>query len=254
MAPLNYINYLNVAASCIIALYTIDLDLGPEYDFFNKFNMREYPRRYEEGSMTPAEPFFFIFNIVAFFLMIFAVVQLLPAYRSSPMVQEGVEYWYFGGAIAHLFAYNLADEANESFTKRFFSTFFFGVVAGCVWKILDNQARATRVSDNSTEEFWLLRFPFSLQAAWIISTIIMSANVLFKNEDGGNDDDAGFNYSSFMYVLVVLISLVVYAGLSVKLLLFNGDSPNYVIPAVISLVTVSKMYRCPCFLQLLRIL
>jgi len=228
MAPLNYINYLNVAASCIIAMHTLDIDLGPEFDFFDKFNMRDFFRTFEEGSFTPSEPFFLFFSIIAMFLMIFAVVQVLPAYRSSPMVQEGVQYWYFAGTVVQLFANRLADEADDSFVRRFFSTLFYGLVVGSLWKILDNQARAKTVSDNSAEEFWLLRFPFSLQAAWVTAITIMSANVLFIGEE------EGFTFSSFMHGLVVFVSLIVYAGLSVKLLLFNNDSPNYTIPAVFS--------------------
>jgi hypothetical protein len=234
MTSLNYINYLNLIATFFISIHTLEIDLGPEYEFLENFNMNEFPRRYEEGSLTPAEPFFFVFNIVALALFVFAVVQLLPAYRSSPMVQDGIQHWYFSATVAQVLAHIIGGERGEGFTRSFISFLFFGVMCGCVWKILYNQANLSTPS--STEEYWILRFPFSLHAGWCIALVIMSANVLFRAEDN-NDDDGVFNGNSFMSGLIVLSSLVVYGGLSVKLLFLNGPEPNYVVPACIAILT-----------------
>lgn len=230
MATLNRFNYLNVLATCIVGLHTINVDLGPDYDFFNRFNMGEFSRRYNEGSMTPAEPFFFIFNIVALLLFVFTVVQLLPRYRSSSMVQDGIGYWYFISILAQVLAHTFSvDDVGRNFFQGVISTIFFGIMCGSTWKILNNQANA--IEENPSEEFWILRFPFGLQAGWSVALVIMSANVLF------NDDDEGFY--GFMNGLIIVLSLIAYAAIPVKLLFFNGEKPNYIVPPVIALVTVS---------------
>jgi hypothetical protein len=236
MTSLNYINYLNIAAAFIVGIHTMDVDFGPDYEFFNQFNMREFPRKYEDGAMTPAEPFFFAFNIVALFLAVFAIVQCLPAYRGSAMVQDGVQYWFFAGSIVQSLGYATGQDRNEGFVGSFFSTLLFVAFSACTWKILNNQAYAA--SDSSSEEYWILRFPFSLQAGWSIAVVLMSANVLFRAGEG-NDGDDGFNFNggAFMNGFMVLASLAIYAGLSVKLLFLNGETPNYVVPAFISVIT-----------------
>ncbi len=231
MAPLNYINYVNVVASCIVALHTAEVDLGPEYEFFQKFSIAALPERYEEGTMTPTQPFFFIFNIVSLFLVLFSIVQLLPAYRSSPMVQGGVEYWFIAAALAQVIGYAIASDERDNTARTFFSTLFFAVMGVFTWMILDKQVKVK--SDGSAEEYWMLRVPFSLLAGWSMCLTIMSANVLVR------DAEPGFNFGSFMKVVIVLISLAAYAAIPIKLLAFNGSEPNYIIPLVISAVTVS---------------
>mmetsp|Transcript_25352 Transcript_25352/g.31239 ORF Transcript_25352/g.31239 Transcript_25352/m.31239 type:complete len:344 (+) Transcript_25352:76-1107(+) len=243
MASLTNINYLNIAAVFIVGLHTLDIDLGPDFDFFDKFDMKEFPQKYEGGSMTPVSPMFFIFNVTALFLSMFGIVQLLPAYRSSPLVQEGVNYWFFSATIAQTFAYAASGNEEAGFLSTFFSTIFLGLMGVCVWKILDNQAKVS--SNGSAEEFWLLRFPFSLHAAWAIALVVMSANMLFQgwegNNDGGNnEEDGGFSlnidFGAVMHFLVLVVSLAAYTVIPMKLLLFNETGPNYVIPAVLSLI------------------
>ena len=232
MAPLNKLNYINAIASCLIAFHTLQVDLGPEYEFFQKFSIAALPERYEEGAMTPTQPFFFVFNIVSLSLVLFSIVQLLPAYRSSPMVQGAVEYWLIAAALAQVIGFAVAGEERDNVTRTFFSTLFFAVMGVFTWIVLDKQAKTK--SDDSPEEYWLLCVPFSLLAGWSLCLTIMSANVLVR------DAEPGFNFGSFFKVIVVLSSLALYAGIPIKLLLFNGSKPNYIIPITISIVTVSQ--------------
>ncbi len=225
MSSLNYINYLNAASSFIIALYTLNVDAGPGYEFLNVFNMDDFPRRYEQGAMTPVEPFFVLFNVVALFLCIFAIIQLLPTYRASPMVQEGVGYYYAIATLAQVLAFGIGGaNMEENVVQKIASTMFFGVMTGCAVKILNNQVNV--VSDGSPEEYWMIRFPFGLQAGWSIALVIMSANILFA-------------MGTFMHVVIVILSLLAYILVPVKLLLLNGENPNYVVSAFLALISVS---------------
>ena len=120
MTALNRNNYLNVVASCIVGLHTLEVDLGPDFEFFEKFSIANLPERYEDGIFTPIEPFFFIFNIVALSLAVFAIAQLLPGIRDSPMIQDGVQHWYFITAVAHVLAYAVVGEDFEDFARNLF--------------------------------------------------------------------------------------------------------------------------------------
>ena len=240
MNSYNTINYLNLLAACInIVLFTLDSneDYGPDYDFFNRFNLRDLSRRYINGAMTPAEPFFVIFNIVSLFLSVFAMIQFLPAYRSLSMVQDGVGYWYFIGTVAQIFAFTFSvDNIEVSFVTSLLSTIFFSITCASTWKILHNQHH-NATSDNSPEEYWLIRFPFQLQSGWNIALTTMSVNILFRGDINGG-------FSAVMNSILIIASLIVYAAISGKLLFFSGNvTPNYVIPSVIALVTVSRFAK-----------
>lgn len=225
MASLNYINYINAGASLIMGLHTLNFEAGPGMEIFNFLSLRDLPRRFEQGAMTPADPFFVLFNIVALFLSMFGIIQLLPAYRASPMVQEGVKYYYAIATAAQVIALAIGNNAMEANVfQALMSTIFYSITTICTWKILNNQAHAP--SDTSSEEYWMIRFPFGLQAGWSISLVIMSANVLFA-------------MGTFMHIVIVLLSLAAYILIPVKLLLLNGENPNYIVPAILAIVTVS---------------
>jgi hypothetical protein len=224
MTSINSINYLNVGSAFTLGLFTLNLDLPPGLELLNMFNLLDFPLNYEQGAMTPAEPFFLFFNVVSLLLWIFAFAQLLPKYRASPMVQEGVGYWFAITTASQVLAYAFSAVEQNLFSISM-STLFFGISVGCAWKILHNQAQLE--SDGSSEEYWMLRFPFSVQAGWSFVPCILSANALFAM--GGQ----------VMKAIIIVISIKVYALIPVKLLLFNETSPNYVIPAFFSLITVS---------------
>ena len=159
------------------------------------------------------------------------------------MVQEGVGYWFGIATVAQVFAYATSGEgAERSFFSNFLGFLFFSIMAGCTWKILNQQANT--ISDNSAEEYWVLRFPFSLQAGWSMALAIMSVNILFA-AGGGNDDDGGVDKGAVMSAIITFLSVVAYAAMPVKLLFLNGNTPNYVVPVFISVVTVSNTFLFP---------
>jgi len=151
--PLNVYNILNFIAAYVMALYTADIDLDPEYEFFSRFNLWVFAERYEQGAMTPAAPFFFMFIGVALFCAVFGVVQLLPAFRAHPMVR-GIKHWFFLAVAAQVAAYITGANEEDSLLEKCLSTFFFAVMAVSVYIILENQANS--VSDGTSTEYWLL--------------------------------------------------------------------------------------------------
>ena len=87
-------NYLNVAAFALAWLLNSEVDLGPEHEFFRFLGgMRDLCRRYE-SLVTPIESTFLMSHVVLLFLGIFTVVQLLPKYRQSPLVQVSRVFFF----------------------------------------------------------------------------------------------------------------------------------------------------------------
>ena len=115
-----------------------------------------------------------------------------------------------------------------------------GLMGGALFslaKVLMNQAEKTELSEmeiQTPEEYWLLRFPFSVHFAWTITLMVMNVNALLNEfiED-----------IIWIELLVGLISIGVYGAISAKMLFANGENPNYVVPFVIAWVTVS--YKLP---------
>jgi hypothetical protein len=235
MSSPTYKNYLNLSAFVLIGFASLMMNDGPNDQWMEGLNIREFFRKYEDGVMTPSEPFFFFSQLIVMALAIFTVVQFLPAYRAHAMVEVGVEEWFFGSMVCEIVAIALVgqDRNEAGFVRYLFSTIFVGASVGCLWKILDNQANRVQ-SDESAEEYWLLRFPFSLNMGWTIVLFIMSFNMLFNGE-GGEDNGVARAFK----IIFALLSLGAYAGISIKTLFFSADKPNYVIPSVLSIALIA---------------
>ena len=92
--PLTLVNYLNVVAFALTWLLNSEVDFGSEdhvFDFLS--GMRELGRRYD-SVVTPTENTFLMSHVVLLFLGIFTVVQLLPKYRQSPLVQVSRVFFF----------------------------------------------------------------------------------------------------------------------------------------------------------------
>jgi len=168
---LNVNNYLNIAAFVLVVVLSTGAMGGPD-NFFGEWNgIDEFVMRYQ-SLLTPAEFTIELLNGVAvMFLGIFTVVQALPAYRSSSMVQDGVKHWFFTAAIAQLI-WAMFDEAVV------FMTFMMAAAVASFGMIIFSQEKQS-TSDNSSEEFWLLRFPFNLNMAWFFAVFLMHVEACF---------------------------------------------------------------------------
>mmetsp|Transcript_12820 Transcript_12820/g.15684 ORF Transcript_12820/g.15684 Transcript_12820/m.15684 type:complete len:299 (+) Transcript_12820:123-1019(+) len=217
-AELNKFNYLNVGAFALSWLLNSEADLGPDFPFLN--GMRELGRRYE-SIVTPAETTFLISHLVLLFQGIFTVTQMLPSYRDSRLVQDGVQHWFFASAVAQLFW--SIDLGFENIVGSLFSVLFMACMVYSNGQILMNQAAMTE-AEQTSEQYWLLRFPFNLHTGWTMAVFIMSVNAFITFIGSGG----------FIQLIFGILSLIGFAAMSWKMLLANGDKPNYAIPSVLS--------------------
>ena len=93
MTDLNAFNYLNLVGFIINTLITFGA--SPVFGFPDN---GELSFKYQT-IVSPAGITFAIWGIIFISQGIFSVMQMLPAYRSHPLIQEGVSYWYFSACI-----------------------------------------------------------------------------------------------------------------------------------------------------------
>mmetsp|Transcript_19821 Transcript_19821/g.24993 ORF Transcript_19821/g.24993 Transcript_19821/m.24993 type:complete len:297 (+) Transcript_19821:137-1027(+) len=229
IGPFSLFNILNVVAFLISWALNSEVDLGPEHEFWNFLNgMRELGRRYE-SIVTPAGTTFLIAHFVLLFQGIFAVAQLLPNYRNSPLVQEGVSFWFLVSIIGQLFW--CMNFGLENWFGAIMSVVYLGAVVFANSRILIKQSALTDESQ-LPEEYWLLRFPFSLHTGWIMTLFVMSINGFVRFLELGN----------FVQLIFGFLSLIFYVLISWKMLLANGEKANYAIPSIIAWVVLGIVF------------
>lgn len=180
---------------------------------------------YYGSIVLPTKQVFFVADLVFLTQGMFTIAQLLPAYRSSSMVQDCVKH-YFLVSVVMQFLWSI-DIGIDTTVASVLSVIIIGVMFFAVTKILILQARNTD-SNQTPEEYWLLRFPFSLHFAWALALIGMSVNGFFYKLEIG---------SAYQVVLGV-ITILAMAGIGFKMIYKNGPLPNYVVPTIISVVLV----------------
>ena len=92
MSQLTTVNYLNLVGYIFNAFFTFFA--APIFGFPSNGELSD---KYQT-IVTPNGLTFSIWGIIFISQAIFAIVQMIPKYRDTKLVQEGVSYWYFVGA------------------------------------------------------------------------------------------------------------------------------------------------------------
>jgi len=223
---LNYVNVLNVIAFGLSwVLNSGAVEPGGEDGMIPEWlrGMDELNRRYE-SIVTPASVTFLIAHVILLLEAVFTVCQMLPKYRSTALVQEGVNVWFLMAAVAQ-FMWSI-DLNIEGIIGSILSTIFMAIMFFCHSKILMAQASLTEASGSAQtpEEYWLLRFPFSIHCSWIFAVFVMSVNAFFVQ----------FEPALYIQFALGVLSLLGFAAVGLKMLYANGRNPNYIIPSILS--------------------
>lgn len=215
MPELNQNNFLNLAGFILVTFLTLEADGGPDSWFGEMQGIDELARRYD-SILSPAE--YAVSAIQGLSLMfqgIFVVLQMMPTYRANNMVQDGVKFYYAIACLAQVFwAWTFGrDWITASFIimAGIFATFAF---------ILKSQDRA--FSDMSPEEFWLLRFPFSITTAWVFFATLLNFDAML----------AEFEVSDTTHLVWAMVSIAIMVAVAGFVLFKAPFAPCYVTPAV----------------------
>jgi len=145
---------------------------------------------------------------------------MFPRFRSHPLVQNGVSYWYIGTCLAQIgwtfaFAYEII-WLSLVLMVAILATLF--AIAWRQYYQYNNPENPKRVWD-----FWLLILPFALHFGWIICATAVNTNVLVVS----------MGQPAAIQLCVGIISLAVLHAVALWALYFPYRA-QYTIPCVIS--------------------
>lgn len=209
---LNLKNWANVAAYILNTFFTYGVGLAgllgtpTNADLSDKY----------QTIVTPNRSAFRIWIVIFLFQLLFTIVQLFPKFRATPMVQEGVSYWYCIVAAMQIgwtisFAYEIIP-ASLAFMLALYAS---------LMALLYSQYYTE--SDNSFVEFWLLRFPFALHGGWITAASALNVNVQAVASSAPAD----------IQLALAIVCLAVLHAISVWVL-FYPQRPNWTIACVLA--------------------
>merc|ERR1712224_1006956 len=109
----------------------------------------------------------------------YTIVQTLPSFRSHPLVVKAVGY-----------NFALASLAQCLWTIAFgleYLVISLVCMVGILIPLLSTLSKTANSklfpAANSKKEYWLLKFPFEIHAAWILAATCLNVNVIFVGAD-----------------------------------------------------------------------
>lgn len=209
--PLNRKNYANVVAYIFNIVFTYGVGTAGMLGTPDNGTLSD---KYQT-IVTPNSDAFRIWIVIFMFQLAFTIVQLLPKFRSSPMVQEGVSYWYCLVAAMQIgWTFSFAYEVIP------LSLAFMLALYASLMTLLYSQYYTE--SNNSLWEFWLLRFPFALHGGWITAASALNVNV----------QAVASNAPADIQLALAIVCLAVLHAISVWVLFFP-ERPNWTIACVL---------------------
>merc|ERR1712176_1125466 len=165
--------------------------------------------------ITPSGTAFSIWSLIYLSQGVFSVVQLLPSFRSAPLVQQGVKYWFIAANIfqsAWTFAFG--------YDSLYMALVLILLVGISLIALLISQYYVAS-HNKSILNYWLLQFPFEIHCGWIIAASCLNFNVIIVPEGY----DKVVQTATGIVTLATLLSVATFV-------LFSPKKPNFVIPFV----------------------
>lgn len=206
---LSKLNYVNLAAYIFNVIFTYGIGVAGIGGLPNNSDLS---LKYQT-LVTPIGWAFSIWGPIFISQAIFTVAQLLPKYRSSPLVTEGVGYWYALVCLAQsIWTISFSLEVN------WLAFIFMFTILGFLAQLNKSQYN---IEAPTNGQWWLFKFPFQLHIGWIIAASFVNFSVLLVAY--GSDDNMshqisvaicslGCVWAIALYVLFVLTKPLVTVG------------------------------------------
>lgn len=211
--PIARINYLNAAAyvANVVIVYAVG---AADTSRSNAAISAKY-----QTLVTPAGWAFAIWGIIFTLQLIWAVTQLFPSFRASPLVVDGVSWYYIavcGAQIAWTICFSF-ELIVLSLVAMLAILFFLVKIVGSQYK-LDG--------DVSIQDFFLLKLPFEIHCGWITAASIVNISLVLVK----------WNASATIQFIFAILSLIVV--LLVNVFCLHLSRPIFVIPLVLAWASV----------------
>ena len=211
MAELSRLNYLNALAYIFNAGVTYTI--GANVDASIKY----------QTLVTPVGFAFAIWGIIFISQLIFVIIQLLPAYRSNPLVTHGIGYKYIAACLAQAAwcpAFSVYEITWLALVFMLTILFFLVMIVKDQYQLQDDTI--------TIRDFLLLKFPFAIHCGWIAAASLISVNVVLVASNVGPT-------GQYVAAILSLACVVAAAGFCIGFLV----PPHYVIPFVLAWAAVS---------------
>ena len=230
-AELNGLNFLNamtmmlhVFVSLGIGMWGLDGLMSTHWQVTQDY----------ETLVTPAKWTYYVWIPILVFETVFTIAQLLPSFRSRPMIQDGTGYGFF-----YVCLLQTAWVLCFSF-QQFIASFILVVLAFfALTSLLIRQHFCQTQRQKSV--YWLFRFPFFLHCGWMAVMVVVNFSMLIRNETS----NIGTQLATDVVGLAVLLPLATF-------LLWSGIhlATDFCIPSVIIWCYVSSWSVCCRYLLL----
>jgi hypothetical protein len=152
------------------------------------------------------------------------VVQITPAFRSAPMVQMGVSYWYCAVTLFQTLWLILLPYVNDWALLAIFILFWLSLAGLTTFQYY-------APSDRPVLEYWMIKFPFETYFAWISVMLLEEISITLARKQ----------FSFELILAAAMVSFAVSFG-GVVFVLFGVNKPFYMIPVVVGLAIVSVLH------------
>lgn len=166
--------------------------------------------------VTPKASAFSIWSIIFVMQAVFCVLQVLPRFRATEMIQKGVGYSYILICILQV-CWTLAFAYEIIWLALIFMLMIWASLLGLLY------SQYYVKSEGTLFEFWFLRFPFAIHCGWLTAASALNVNVLVVQQDA----------SAAVQLAVGIVSLAILHAISVWVL-FGIRRANYTIASVLA--------------------
>jgi translocator protein len=222
MISLSLLNYLNVIAYVANVLVTYGIGaIG-----FGGFSTNAALSEKYQTLVTPAGFTFAIWAVIFISQFIFVVVQLLPAFRATPMVAKAIGYDYVGVCFSQI-AWTLA----FTFEIIWLSLVFMISILYFLLSTVNDQYKLSSIEKTSIRDYFLLKFPFAIHCGWILAATMVNISAVLVAQNVGATIQYYVALGTFLFLLLAAIFCLSFP-----------TRPEFVIPAVLAWASVSLYY------------
>jgi len=203
---LKKLNFANLLAYILNTLVTYGVGVSGRFPTNNELSAKY------QTLVTPAGFAFSIWGIIFTSELIWCIAQLLPHYRSKDAVVHGVGFNYVYACMAQI-SWTLC------FTTENIALSLISMVSILVPLVMI-LIKTSTISSASRPDYWLLKFPFEIHAAWIMAATLVNTNVFF----------VAHHLSSSNQIVVAWFSLFILASTAV----YYIGKKKWVVPCVLA--------------------
>lgn len=204
---LQKLNYANVVAYILNTLVTYGVGVSGRFP-----TNAELSAKYQT-LVTPAGFAFAIWGIIFTSQLIWCIVQLLPRYRSKAVILQGVGFSYVYACLAQI-SWTLC------FTTEYIGLSLISMVSILIPLVMIVN-KTSKIPNDSTSDYWLLKFPFEIHAGWIMAATLVNTNVFL----------VAYHVSSSNQIMAAWFSLFVLASAAVY---YISSKKRWVVPCVLA--------------------